>query len=279
MIKKVKISVADREKLKNIIKIDPLRNNSAADDNFDYTGIVINKPWGHEYLAFKNNEVAVWILCLKEGSQTSMHCHPNKKTSIVVLEGEALCSTLNSRTTLSAGQGFLLDKGVFHSTKALPPRGLTVMETETPTNKRDLVRLEDQYGRAHKDYEGKEHYRAIADAYGRIGKIHQGAGQFTISTIDSAFESFHDEKERYNNWKRFGACELSIIKQANRDGLKAGLNAAQADILALLQGKIFDARDQCILEAGDLTSWTDLKNHDFNIFKEVEFLILRKNSL
>ena len=48
----------------------------------------VTKPWGYEYLAYENDNVGVWILHIKEGESTSMHCHPNKDTGLIVLEGE-----------------------------------------------------------------------------------------------------------------------------------------------------------------------------------------------
>ena len=48
--------------------------------NIDYSKLVVRKPWGYEYLTFQSKKVAVWILCLKKGQQTSMHVHPKKKT-------------------------------------------------------------------------------------------------------------------------------------------------------------------------------------------------------
>ena len=64
------------------------------DDFTDYSRAVVRKPWGYEYLIFSGPTVAVWVLHIKKGAQTSMHCHPGKTTSLVVLDGEAQCSTL-----------------------------------------------------------------------------------------------------------------------------------------------------------------------------------------
>ena len=47
--------------------------------NIDYSKIVVRKPWGYEYLTYQSKKIAVWILCLKKGQQTSMHAHPKKK--------------------------------------------------------------------------------------------------------------------------------------------------------------------------------------------------------
>ena len=149
MIKKANISDMDIETLRRI----GLDSKSQEDDFFDYSKVVVRKPWGYEYLIYQNDLVAVWILHIKRGFQTSMHCHPNKKTSLVVLSGKAKCSILHKDTEVEAGDGLLIDKGVFHSTESLSEEGIFVMEIETPVNKRDLVRFKDKYGREGKGYE------------------------------------------------------------------------------------------------------------------------------
>ena len=134
------------------------------DDFFDYSKVVIKKPWGKEYLIYRNDDVALWALHMNKGAKTSMHCHPNKKTALVVLAGTVKCQTLNSERTLMAGQGSLIGKGVFHSTEDIDPEEVIVMELETPTNKRDLVRLNDAYGRSGKGYESSSHHLPLDDS-------------------------------------------------------------------------------------------------------------------
>src|SRR3989344_641824 len=125
----------------------------------DYSAVVIEKPWGHEYSLVRSDASDAWLLSIKHGERTSMHCHPTKKTSIVLLHGECEVTTFNEKVFLKAGDGIVIDKGVFHSTMALSPLGISLLETETPVNKGDLVRLNDTYGRAGKSYEGGKHVR------------------------------------------------------------------------------------------------------------------------
>lgn len=119
-----------------------------------YKGVVVVKPWGHEFLIFANEQVAIWFLSIKKGHSTSMHCHPTKLTSLVLLSGTALCSTFTSRNFLSTGDTLMLEPGVFHSTKSLSTGGISVIEIETPPAKLDLLRLDDSYGRQERGYEG-----------------------------------------------------------------------------------------------------------------------------
>ena len=39
----------------------------------DYTDVIVKKPWGKEYLCYRNNEVAIWYLHIEKDKQTSMH--------------------------------------------------------------------------------------------------------------------------------------------------------------------------------------------------------------
>ncbi len=118
--------------------------------------MVIEKPWGSEYLLYSNTFLGIWHLQLDPGQQTSFHAHLRKKTDLIVLEGEALVSFLNSKHFLRAGDKITIHKGVFHSTAALLLGGLQMLEVETPNDKLDIVRLEDPYGRADQPYEERQ---------------------------------------------------------------------------------------------------------------------------
>ena len=114
---------------------------------------IVKKPWGYEYLAYKNKQVALWFLYINHDHKTSMHCHPNKTTGLTLLDGEAEVSFLNDKNPLRCHDKIMIRKGLFHSTQATDTRGAWVFEIETPVNKNDLVRLRDSYGREGKPYE------------------------------------------------------------------------------------------------------------------------------
>ncbi len=252
MIQKITASERDKEKF-SLLKVDP---ESQKDDFFDYSKVVIKKPWGHEYLIYRNNEVAVWVLHINNGYQTSMHCHPNKKTSIISLAGEAQCSTLADEHTLKPGQGLFLGKGVFHSTMALSPEGILIMETETPTNKKDLVRLYDNYGRRGMGYEGQEHH---------------------LDFNDSELNSFHKEEERYLKEKKFGDCEVLMIRHHDAEDFKNTLVSLGGNIAAVLSGGLLNSKKESILEVGDVVSFQDIKNiEDVTLEEPIELLLIKK---
>lgn len=119
----------------------------------NYNTNIVKKPWGYEYLAYENKHIALWFLYIKHTHSTSLHCHPNKTTGLILLDGKAEVSFLNDTNKLSPTDKVMIRKGLFHSTKATDERGAWVFEVETPVDKQDLVRFKDNYGREGKPYE------------------------------------------------------------------------------------------------------------------------------
>lgn len=118
----------------------------------------MKKPWGEEYLVLGTEHLGIWHLSLNPGAKTSLHSHPFKKTSLIVLSGIAEVSFMNGKHRLISGEKIMIRNGVFHSTQAIRGK-LEMIEVETPNMKEDLVRLEDAYGRSGQPYEGSENYR------------------------------------------------------------------------------------------------------------------------
>jgi mannose-6-phosphate isomerase-like protein (cupin superfamily) len=122
----------------------------------EYEHGIVTKPWGYEYLMYESDKIGIWYLHIAQGRQTSLHCHPDKKTGYILLSGEAQVSFLNDSTRLSGLSKLMLREGLFHSTKALSPEGIHVIEVESPPDKTNLVRLDDPYGRKEQPYEGAD---------------------------------------------------------------------------------------------------------------------------
>ncbi len=235
----------------------PVDPATQKDDFFDYSKVVVKKPWGYEYLIYQNEVVAVWILYIKQGFQTSMHCHPNKKTSLIVLEGEAQCGNLQGEKKLSPGEGCFINKGVFHQTASLSEEGIIVMEIETPVNKRDLVRLKDTYGRVGKGYESVDHISFNVQNYNYIRLI--------------------EEQVYYNVRKRFGQCSISLVKF--RDGKKFKENSQKEgwDAVCILKGRIINENNQVILDTGDTIDSQTMREYQNPLIEdEIEAIIIKK---
>jgi len=111
------------------------------------------KPWGKEYLLYQNDNVAIWHLFIEPRQSTSLHCHPNKKTGLVVLDGAAKISFLGGGgEKLFPGEKVMIRQGVFHQSTSKNDSILQLLEIETPVDKADIIRLKDRYGRAGQSY-------------------------------------------------------------------------------------------------------------------------------
>tara|TARA_B100000787_G_scaffold125751_1_gene94977 strand:- start:636 stop:1388 length:753 start_codon:yes stop_codon:yes gene_type:complete len=156
--------------------------------NYNFESVVVDKPWGHEYLFYSSKEISIWILKIFKNQKTSMHCHPNKKTSLIILEGEANLYTLNKKINLKCGNAVTIDKGVFHRTSSEYEKDILVMEIETPTNKNDIVRYKDEYNRPNSGYETKDSFSEAKN-----------------------LDAFLDYKNIKNNNGILGNCKINII--------------------------------------------------------------------
>jgi len=125
-------------------------------DNFKDVYVV--KPWGYEYLVYENNDAALWLLYIKNGESTSLHSHPKKTTGLILLNGKAQLDFINDSKIIEAPKKEMFRRGLFHKTTALSEGGLFVLEIETPNEKKDLVRLDDTYGRIKKGYEKEKSF-------------------------------------------------------------------------------------------------------------------------
>ena len=253
MIENIKKTCRDSEELEKIL----VDQEMIKDDFFDYSKVVVRKPWGYEYLIFQNDFVAIWVLFIKDGAQTSMHCHLNKKTSLIVLEGSVTSSTLKKDFDLDFGEGLLLDRGVFHQTTATCKSGSFVMEIETPVNKRDLVRLKDKYGREGKGYETSDQYSINTQNYNHIS--------FSASQIQHNFK------------KRFGSCSLTFKKVTSENDLKEILKLESDDVISVLSGQLLDEAGLPVVQMGDTFAVSVLQDgRNFSVDGNAEFLIIKR---
>ena len=253
MIKKVSQTKRDREICENL-RVNP---QDIQDDHYDYSKVVVKKPWGYEYLIFENESVAVWVLYLKNGALTSMHCHPCKKTSLIVLQGKVVCSSLTNNFERSVGEGLLIDKGAFHQTRSASESGAFIMEIESPVNKRDLVRLKDEYGREGKGYEKSDKHSVNLQNYNYL--------------------SLHVPEIHYNLKKQFGQCSLTFKKISHSQGIEDLFTLNNKDVVSVLCGKILNRNGQTVVGIGDTVTVKELKNVDMpHVDNYAELLITKK---
>ena len=255
MINRVAATSQDKKELAKV-EVTP---EDIKDDLFDYSQVVVKKPWGYEYLIFQNEFATAWILYLKPGAKTSMHCHLNKKTSLVILEGEAICSTMKKKIPRHVGEGLMIGKGTFHQTRVTSKNGVFALEIESPVNKRDLVRVWDAYGRAGESYETIDKYAFIPN--------------YNYLTL-SEHEIF------YNITKRFGQCTLTFKRITNKKELEDVLVLDKDDVCSVLKGNLLDNSGKKVAEVGDTIPVKHLcKAKLLQFSKELELLVIKRNDI
>ena len=186
---------------------------------------IILKPWGYEYLAYENDSVGVWILHINPNQSTSMHCHTEKTTGLVVLDGKILISFIGDQSELSKLQKRMIRRGLFHSSKAISTNQTILLEIETPNKKNDLVRLDDVYGRELSPYEKSK------------------------TDKNSTCINFEEPKLNKSYNYIFANCDISIEKTSDISKI---LNKDDKDLLIFLKGGISTETNQKVVIPGDI---------------------------
>lgn len=219
----------------------------------NYESVIVKKPWGYEYLLFQNEQTGLWFLRLNPGAATSLHCHPRKKTGLVLLSGEVELCFLNDSTRLLPLGRTIIRPGLFHATKVVSPEGAALLEIETPRDKENLVRLEDVYGREAKPYEGSDSIEPLPESFLRL--------------TDPA-----DETPQHHSLE---GCTVTLHKTRNPATLDT---SHEHDVLIVLDGGLFSEQGEPILNAGDVVSPSTLARliKSFPAPKGITVLIVSK---
>lgn len=221
-----------------------------------YKNKVVLKPWGYEYLIFENELVAIWHLHIKNEHSTSMHCHPQKKTSLTVLSGTALSNTFMHRNYLEGLSATIIEKGVFHSTRAESPQGIDLIELETPPNKTDLVRLNDTYGRQKEGYEGLKEMRTN-----------------NLEEFDHYYFEEPDTPYGQEHINKKSGCSLSISSYKNQEEFMDHFFLDSSTYYQICRGNIFNNEKEELYELGDVFKWDMISNKNVLSIKEKTVVI------
>lgn len=226
---------------------------SSASDRIDFENVLVKKPWGSEYRVYDNGLVSLWHLFIRSGERTSMHCHPTKKTGILLLSGEAVVSFLNDSRPIRSLAKLMIREGLFHSTAALSPEGVVVLETETPSDKTNLVRLDDEYGRQEKPYEGSE----------------------AVTPLGADCVRLSDPREGEIPRTRLGECTLSMERVGEAGHL---VERPPGEVIVVLEGGLFSRTGDPVLSVGDVVSSETVSRLAKTFFapRGVSFLAVRK---
>jgi mannose-6-phosphate isomerase-like protein (cupin superfamily) len=241
MIYKVYPSLNDFENLSRL-KVE----SSDFANNFDYRNIVVNKPWGYEYLWFQQEKVAIWFLRITKGQATSLHCHAKKRTSLIVLDGAIQCTTIDDKYQLNTLESVVLEPCVFHSSMATAEEGAFIMEIETPPMKGDLVRMHDAYGRQNSGYEKTNEY----------------------STDFNAYEYYPFEEKDYQGW-RFRNVEIFLATEKPKVDENTLMIVPINGHARSKSNKIIDVGEAFAM------SPSDLKNDEI-VHKDYQFLVFNR---
>ena len=125
----------------------------------DYKDKVCIKPWGHEFLIFKNKKIAIWYVSIKKGGETSLHCHFKKDTLLITLSGVAKIKLFDNEViALNILETMFIPRYKFHSLSSFSDETI-IMEIEIFSNelnfsdKNDLLRIDDPFKREKTGYE------------------------------------------------------------------------------------------------------------------------------
>jgi len=220
----------------------------------EFENVEVKKPWGFEYMMYGNDDVALWYLHLEPGAATSLHCHPRKKTGLVLIFGEAEISFLNDSARMKAPSRMMIRPGLFHSTQAISEDGIVLLELETPRLKGDLVRLEDTYGRKAQSYEDGPNISPL------------GRNRLVFDT---------PENDLAIDYKLHG-CTLKLHRVTDACALQP---RRHDDIIMILDGGLYSPDEDPILVAGDVVkpvTWQRLVNN-FNAPKGITALTINKS--
>lgn len=222
--------------------------NKLYDDN------LVTKPWGYEYVVYRNkNKLSVTLLNINYKKKTSLHCHPNKKSGFIMIKGKALfqLGLWKKRSEIKvAPSKRMIARGLFHQIESLSKEGIIALEFETPVDKKDLVRFQDDYGRQQKSYEGAEYTKKINSKYLKF-KIPSSEKKISYSIYGIKLLI-----ENHKNFKKINKCKNDTI-------------------FAILDGEIVDNNNKAVLGCGDIIKTNDLKVLS-EVFKIKKFLTLLK---
>jgi mannose-6-phosphate isomerase len=122
-------------------------------DRFAFAPRRVEKPWGYELIWALTDVYCGKVLFVRAGHSLSLQFHREKDESWHIQSGRAKLELGESgegalsEEVVSAGASFRLPPGTVHRITAL--EDTTVLEVSTP-HLDDVVRLQDEYGRAGK---------------------------------------------------------------------------------------------------------------------------------
>jgi mannose-6-phosphate isomerase len=127
-----------------------LSPNFAGVDRFESAVERVEKPWGYEIVFARTDRYCGKVIVVRKGEQLSLQFHREKDEVVYVHEGRIELEIGDPGGQLETevvgpGHAFRFTPGTVHRWRALEDS--VVLEASTPELD-DVVRLEDDYGRA-----------------------------------------------------------------------------------------------------------------------------------
>ena len=214
-----------------------------------YDTNVVKKPWGFEYVVYRNKDLCITYLNINPKSSTSLHSHIYKKTGFLILSGKAdiqLGLYKSQIEKFKAPSKVMIRPGLFHQISNKSNNELIALEFESPTNKQDLIRFEDKYGREKKKYEGKSSFVSIKKPL--------------------VLKNFKNKK---NQVFKFDKIKIKFSKAK-----KIKINKNNNTIYSIISGKIINNLGKSCLPLGDLIKSGTLRKllNKFKIKNSIQYI-------
>ena len=158
-----------------------------------------------------------------------MHMHKQKKASVIVVDGKLTIHFLNNQQTLHSGGRSVLRPGLFHrlavDEKCSHPA--IILEVENNSDRNDIIRLQDNYGRTFKKYEWS---KGLLESLSSIGLESKFPGDLALD----------------------GRSMLITEEFSSRDKIQESSN------YIIIEGGLVDRCGTFVAEAGDVLSGNTL---------------------
>ena len=121
-----------------------------------YRSLIVNKPWGYEFVCSEFDNISLLVLHIKNGEETSFHVHSEKDTPMILAQGKMTIKTADNEYTVNVGEIVILNRQIFHKLCSYDDNTILLEFEMMRPNKNDLIRVNDKYSREQKSYETKE---------------------------------------------------------------------------------------------------------------------------
>ena len=204
----------------------------------------VPKPWGREYICWESEDCAIWVLEINENKSTSFHCHTEKNTGLVVLEGEVNLKLINSEYNLKSLEKINIFRGRFHQSTAVGGSALMI-EVESPVNKKDLIRWEDSNGRKNSLYENEKVIFENAENIIKLGnkEVHTKTQIYKNLTLDI----YNAEEYNLSNKKHSLYILLAGAIVENNEKIVIPGDAMSNEVLAKILARFTLTKDALLL--------------------------------